>query len=97
MNELPNDVFLNGVPHSVQTSELTKNAINPRNAFIDHEKNELGFTSLPVISLVMRRDLPADAKTVRPPEEDLRGTKWVLTELKYLSSPGDKKLICLSW
>ncbi len=41
MNELPNDVFLNGVPHSVQTSELTKNAINPRNAFIDHEKNEL--------------------------------------------------------
>lgn len=37
---MPNDVFLNGVPHSVQTSELTKNAINPRNTFIDFEKNE---------------------------------------------------------
>jgi hypothetical protein len=41
VSELPNDVFLNGVPHAVQTSELTKNAINPRNAFIDHEKNQL--------------------------------------------------------
>lgn len=42
---MPNDVFLNGVPHSVQTSELTKNAINPRNTFIDSEKNELDDTS----------------------------------------------------
>lgn len=41
MSTLPSDVFLNGVPHSVQTSELTKNAINPRNAFIDNGKNEL--------------------------------------------------------
>jgi hypothetical protein len=38
---LPHDVFLNGVLHSVQTSELTKNAINPRNAFIDNGKTEL--------------------------------------------------------
>lgn len=38
---MPNDVFLNGVLHSVQTSELTKNAINPRNAFVDNGKTEL--------------------------------------------------------
>lgn len=41
MSTLPNDVFLNGVLHSVQTSELTKNAINPRNTFIDSGKTEL--------------------------------------------------------
>jgi len=41
VSALPNDVFLNGVLHSVQTSELTKNAINPRNAFIDNGKTEL--------------------------------------------------------
>ena len=42
---MTNDVFLNGIPHAVQTSELTKNAINPRNNFIDHPKNELGDVS----------------------------------------------------
>lgn len=38
---MTNDVFLNGVPHSVQTSELTKNAVNPRNTFITDEKTRL--------------------------------------------------------
>lgn len=37
---MPNDVFFNGVPHSVQTNERTKNAINPRYTFIDIEKHE---------------------------------------------------------
>lgn len=41
MNILSNDVFLNSTPHLVQTSELTKNAVNPRNIFIETDKAKL--------------------------------------------------------
>lgn len=38
---MSNDVFLNSTPHLVQTSELTKNAVNPRNMFMETEKTKL--------------------------------------------------------
>lgn len=41
MSRLSNDVFLNSTPHLVQTSELTKNAVNPRNIFMETEKASL--------------------------------------------------------
>lgn len=34
-------VVLSGVPHSVQTNERTRNAINPRNSFVENERQEL--------------------------------------------------------
>jgi hypothetical protein len=34
-------ILRSGIPHKVSTSELTKDAINPRNEFLDNESNEL--------------------------------------------------------
>jgi hypothetical protein len=65
--------------------------------FVYHEKNDLGFASLIVLSLRLQRNMPVDITTVPGAEVEIRGAKWILTEIKYLSSPEMKKLLCLSW
>jgi hypothetical protein len=65
--------------------------------FIYHEGNGLGFASLVVMSVTLQRRMPVDTKERPKPEHDVNGAKWFLVELKYLFSPENKKLICLSW
>jgi hypothetical protein len=65
--------------------------------FAYHEKNDLGFASLIVLSLMIQRNMPVDVTTVPDAGVDIRGAKWKLIELKYLASPEIKKLVCLSW
>jgi hypothetical protein len=65
--------------------------------FVYHEKNDLGFASLIVLSLKLQRNMPVDVTTVPNADIEIRGSKWILTELKHLASPEKKKLVCLSW
>jgi hypothetical protein len=42
------NIVRNGVAHSVATNERTKNAVNPRNSFVDNEKSALADASIEV-------------------------------------------------
>lgn len=89
------------VPPIIEKQQIYTGSGKPtqevRLKFVYHEPNDLGFASLIVLSLEMSRGLAAELTTSCPPEDVLHGAKWKLQELKYLLSPHNKKLICLSW
>lgn len=72
---MANDVFLNGVPHSVQTSELTKNAVNPRNTFIDTQKNEL--------DAISDQFATQDAECIKAPEAEVESKQTEKVKTSY--------------
>lgn len=88
---MSNDVFLNGVPHIVQTSELTKNAINPRNSFVDNEKTELGAMSA---EFVKHEPEPIKLPEIKPQSSDVTSarlnyptTQDSISTNEFLSAP----------
>lgn len=49
VSDVTDDIFRSGVPHAVETSVVTKNAINPRNVFIESEQEAQEAVDSPIV------------------------------------------------
>jgi hypothetical protein len=86
------------VPPSLEKNQIfEKNQQEVKLKFIYHEDNGVGFSSIAVVSLLLRRGLPVEIKGVPDPSLPVRGAKWSLFELRYLKDSVRKELLCLSW